>query len=43
MDIKDFLNSKERVSSTKTTEKYFTKNLVKDFKEIKLHSEKINL
>ena len=43
MNIKDFLNSKGRVSSTKTTEKYFTKNLEKDFREIKLHSERIGL
>ena len=43
MDLKDFLNSEGRVSSTKTTEKYILKNLPEDYIKIKSHSEKINL
>lgn len=43
MNIKDFLNPAGRVSSTKTTEKYFIKNLPDEFRSIKEHSEKINL
>lgn len=43
MTINDFINSSGRVSSTKSNEKWVSKNFPEDFEKIKNHTKKIGL